>query len=66
LPINFVILADKAYNDYQYEDRLVQEKQIHFTPIRKVNSKRKKVVSFWKTLESIQVVIFKGHNLDRF
>lgn len=41
LPTNSVILADKAYNDYQYEDRLVQEKQIHLTPIRKVNSKRK-------------------------
>ena len=41
LPTNSVILADKAYNDYQYEDRLVQGKQIHLTPIRKVNSKRK-------------------------
>ena len=41
LPKNSVILADKAYNDYRYEDRLVQEKQIHLTPIRKVNSKRK-------------------------
>lgn len=41
LPENSVILADKAYNDYRYEDRLVQEKQIHLTPIRKVNSKRK-------------------------
>jgi len=41
LPTNSVILADKAYNDYQYEDRLIQEKQIHLMPIRKVNSKRK-------------------------
>ena len=37
LPENSVILGDKAYNDYRYEDRLVQEKQIHLTPIRKVN-----------------------------
>lgn len=41
LPKNSVILGDKAYNDYRYEDRLIQEKQIHLTPIRKVNSKRK-------------------------
>jgi len=41
LPKNSVILADKAYNDYGYEDRLVQEKQIHLMPIRKVNSKQK-------------------------
>lgn len=41
LPENSVILGDKAYNDYRYEDRLIQEKQIHLTPIRKVNSKRK-------------------------
>ena len=41
LPKNSVILADKAYNDYRYEDQLIQEKQIHLMPIRKVNSKRK-------------------------
>jgi len=41
LPRNSIILADKAYNDYRYEDRLIQEKQIHLMPIRKVNSKRK-------------------------
>jgi hypothetical protein len=41
LPKNSVILADKAYNDYQYEDRLIQEKQIHLAPTRKKNSKRK-------------------------
>jgi hypothetical protein len=41
LPANSVILADKAYNDYRYEDRLIQEKQIYLMPIRKVNSKRR-------------------------
>lgn len=38
---NSVIYADKAYNDYLYEDRLMQEKQIHLIPLRKKNSKRK-------------------------
>ena len=41
LPVNSAIYADKAYNDYKYEDRLIQEKQIHLMPIRKKNSKRK-------------------------
>jgi hypothetical protein len=41
LPFNSVIYGDKAYNDYRYEDRLIQEKQIHLMPIRKKNSKRK-------------------------
>ncbi len=41
LPKNSSIYADKAYNDYKYEDRLVQEKQIHLMPVRKKNSKRK-------------------------
>ena len=41
LPANSSIYADKAYNDYEYEDRLIQEKQIHLMPIRKKNSKRK-------------------------
>jgi len=41
LSINSAIYADKAYNDYKYEDRLIQEKQIHLMPIRKKNSKRK-------------------------
>jgi len=41
LPVNSVIYGDKAYNDYKYEDRLIQEKQIHLMPIRKKNSKRK-------------------------
>ena len=41
LPVNSVIYGDKAYNDYAYEDRLIQEKQIHLMPIRKKNSKRK-------------------------
>lgn len=41
LPKNSSIYADKAYVDYEYEDRLIQEKQIHLLPIRKKNSKRK-------------------------
>ena len=41
LPMNSAIYADKAYNDYKYEDCLIQEKQIHLMPIRKKNSKRK-------------------------
>jgi len=41
LPQNARILADKAYNDYRYEDRLIQEKQVYLMPIRKTNSKRK-------------------------
>ena len=49
LPENSVILGDKAYNDYRYEDRLVQEKQIHLTPIRKVNSKRRGN-EFWENV----------------
>jgi hypothetical protein len=40
LPKNSGLYGDKAYNDYAYEDRLVQEKQIHLQPIRKKNSKR--------------------------
>lgn len=41
LPKNSGLYGDKAYNDYAYEDRLIQEKQIHLLPIRKKNSKRK-------------------------
>jgi hypothetical protein len=41
LPKNSSIYGDKAYNDYKYEDRLIQENQIHLMPIRKKNSKRK-------------------------
>ena len=41
LPKNSSLYGDKAYNDYAYEDRLIQEKQIHLMPIRKRNSKRK-------------------------
>lgn len=41
LPKNSGLYGDKAYNDYKYEDRLIQEKQIHLQPIRKKNSKRK-------------------------
>ena len=40
LPTNSAIYGNEAYNDYKYEDRLIQEKQIHLMPIRKKNSKR--------------------------
>ncbi len=41
LPKNSSIYADKAYNDYNFEDMLIQQKQIHLLPIRKKNSKRR-------------------------
>lgn len=41
LPKNSALYGDKAYNDYKYEDQLIQEKQIHLQPVRKKNSKRK-------------------------
>lgn len=41
LPKDSRIYADKAYNDYKFEDMLTQKKQIHLLPIRKKNSKRK-------------------------
>ena len=41
LPANSVLYADKAYNDYKFEDNLIQQKQIYLQPIRKKNSKRK-------------------------
>jgi len=41
LPLNSFIYADKAYVDYEYEDRLMKEKQVRLLPIRKKNSKRK-------------------------
>jgi len=41
LPKNAVVFADKAYNDYRHEDRLIHEKQVHLMPNRKINSKRK-------------------------
>ena len=40
LPKNSSLYGDKAYNDYEYEDKLVQKKQIHLRPVRKRNSKR--------------------------
>ena len=48
LPKNSIIYGDKGYNDYKYEDQLVQEKQLHFLPIRKKNSK--KIKSFYSAL----------------
>jgi hypothetical protein len=41
LPRNSSLYGDKAYNDYDFEDRLIQKGQIHLQPIRKKNSKRR-------------------------
>jgi hypothetical protein len=41
LPRNSSLYGDKAYNDYDFEDQLVQTSQIHLQPIRKKNSKRR-------------------------
>ena len=41
LPNGATPYADKAYNDYKYEDRLVEAKKRLLLPIRKGNSKRR-------------------------
>ncbi len=41
LPKGATLDADKAYNDYHYEDRLAEERAITLQPIRKKNSKRR-------------------------
>ena len=41
LPQSSLLYADKAYNDYKFEDKLAYQKQIYLQPIRKKNSKRK-------------------------
>ncbi|MGC2310053.1 MAG: IS982 family transposase [Candidatus Babeliaceae bacterium] len=38
LPSGSIIYADKAYNDYELEDKLLSEKDIMLLPIRKDNS----------------------------
>ena len=38
--------GDKAYNAYEVEDQLDEEKQIHLRPIRKKNSQRNYDFSF--------------------
>jgi len=40
LPENSYVHGDKAYNVYEVEDQLCEEKKINFMPIRKKNSKR--------------------------
>ena len=37
---NSIVYADKAYNDYKFEDLLKELGQINLMPIRKINSKR--------------------------
>ena len=41
LPVNARLYADKAYNDYKFEDNLIHRKRVYLMPIRKKNSKRK-------------------------
>ena len=45
LPEGFIICADKAYTDHDYED-LLQEVGLHLNPQRKKNSKR--LMSAWE------------------
>lgn len=40
LPEGAVVYADKAYNDYRYEQRLAQEQHLALLALRKRNSKR--------------------------
>jgi len=54
---NSVIYADKAYNDYHYEDHLIHKKQIHLLPIRKKNSHRRFSVEREKIIKKKRKVI---------
>jgi Transposase DDE domain len=40
VPEGSYIYADKAYNDYEMEDVLLEAAEIHLSPIRKKHSKR--------------------------
>ena len=57
LPKNAIIYADKAYNDYVYEDQLVNKNRLHLLPIRKKNSKRKCSDTFEKIKSKKRKVI---------
>lgn len=57
LPRNSSLYGDKAYNDYAYEDELVQKKQIHLRPVRKRNSKRTGIEYFAKLRRKKRKVI---------
>ena len=57
LPKNSSLYGDKAYNDYAYEDELVQKKQIHLRPVRKRNSKRTGIEYFAKLRRKKRKVI---------
>lgn len=41
IPSGSTAYGDKAYNDYEFEDLLLESEEIHLLPIRKENSKRK-------------------------
>ena len=40
LPVGSVVYADKAYNDYETEDLLLEAEHIQLSAMRKHNSKR--------------------------
>jgi len=61
LPKNSGLYGDKAYNDYKYEERLVQEKQIHLQPIRKKNSTRKGS-GLWAKIRQKKRKLLKQHS----
>lgn len=48
LPAGAQLYADKAYTDYSYEERLLEEKQLTFLPIHKSNHKRQYAVEVAK------------------
>ena len=50
LPEGATLYGDKAYNDYKYEDRLAEKREIALQPIRKKNSKRGYEVEVAKTV----------------
>jgi hypothetical protein len=54
LPEGAYVHGDKAYNVYEVEDQLDEEKQIHLRPIRKKNSQRNYDFSFAKGIRYVR------------
>lgn len=54
LPEGAYVHGDKAYNAYEVEDQLDEEKQIHLRPIRKNNSQRNYDFSFAQGIRYIR------------
>ncbi len=65
LPEGAEILADKAYNDYDFEDQLA-EVNVLLSPLRKTNSKRavSAYTAYWRSLKR-KVVETTGSLLER-